>query len=132
MTFRILVVDDEPDIRESLEQILSLSTTDTEVVTAANAKEALAQQERKPADLILSDYRMPGMDGLQLLAEVQKRWPGTPAIMITAYPDPQLAARAVREVGVGLFIAKPFEMEYLIDVVRSIQNGKAQKMAPHA
>ncbi len=118
--FRVLAVDDEEDIRESVKQLLELSLDAVEVITASDGDRALEILESGEFDLILTDYKMPKMDGLEFLQKAMTTHPHVPRLMLTAYPDPDLAARAVKEAGVGLFIAKPFDMEYLVDVVRSL------------
>lgn len=122
-TFRVLTVDDEKDIRESIKQLLELTLKDVEVVTAEDGEDALRILSAGHFDLILTDYKMPKMDGLTFLKKAMKTHPDVPRLMLTAYPDPALAARAVKEAGVGLFVAKPFDMDYLLDVVRSILPG---------
>lgn len=118
--FRVLTVDDEEDIRESIKQLLELSLDNLEVITASDGQYALEILESGEFDLILTDYKMPNMDGLEFLKRAMETHPEVPRLMLTAYPDPNLAARAVKEAGVGLFIAKPFDMEYLLDVVKSL------------
>ncbi len=125
--FRVLAVDDEEDIRESIKQLLELSLEKVEVITAKDGELALEVLKTGEFDLILTDYKMPNMDGLEFLQKAMVSHPDVPRLMLTAYPDPILAARAVKEAGVGLFIAKPFDMEYLVDVVRSLlREGRAE------
>lgn len=131
--FRVLAVDDEEDIRESIKQLLELSLERVEVITANDGKRALEILESGEFDLILTDYKMPNMDGLEFLQKAMVTHPNVPRLMLTAYPDPILAARAVKEAGVGLFIAKPFDMDYLVDVVKSLlREGHAQASSSDA
>lgn len=113
-------MDDETDIRDSIKQLLELSLEHVEVITASDGQHALDVLRSGEFDLILTDYKMPNMDGLDFLKAAMDTHPDVPRLMLTAYPDPSLAARAVKEAGVGLFIAKPFDMEYLVDVVKTI------------
>lgn len=125
--FRVLIVDDEADIGESIGMILESLVPTVELVNAVDGKDALAKMDAldgdPPVDLILSDYKMPNMDGIEFLHIVRKRYPDVPRLMLTAYPDPQLAVKAVREAGVGLFVAKPFDPEYVGQIL--------QAFAPH-
>lgn len=121
----VLLVDDEEDILVSLEALFRRDVPGCRVLTAISGDIALELLKREPVHLIITDYRMPGMNGLEFLAQAKKLAPGVPSIMITAFPDPELAARAVNEFGVGLFIAKPFDLTYLLEVVRSLITGPA-------
>lgn len=121
----VLLVDDEEDILVSLEALFRRDIPECRVLTAASGRAALDTLARERVHLIITDYRMPGMNGLDFLARARKAAPGVPSIMITAFPDPELAARAVNEFGVGLFIAKPFDLAYLLEVVRSLVTGPA-------
>lgn len=116
----ILVVDDEPDILQSLKRILESSLDRVEVWTAASGPEALAVLHSDTIDLILADYRMPGMNGLQLLSEIQRRSPDTTRILATAYPDLTIALTAIKEAGVETFLIKPFDPAHLLEVVASV------------
>src|SRR5687767_11118181 len=80
-----LVVDDEPRLRRILVQLME--TEGFRCREAGDGVEALARLSEKPVQLLLSDVRMPRMDGLDLLKEVRARWPDTAAVMVTAVAD---------------------------------------------
>jgi FixJ family two-component response regulator len=67
---------------------------------------------------------MPNMDGIEFRSHVQDRWPRVARIILTAYPDPELAVRAAKEPGVGLFIAKPFDPQYVGDLLQVFARRK--------
>ena len=83
MSHKVLVVDDEPKLCDLLSS--ALSQNEIEVFTANNGLQALALLEQEAIDLVISDWRMPGMDGPQLLAEIKIRFPQLPVIVMTAY-----------------------------------------------
>ena len=118
-SFRVLIVDDEPDIVESISAMLHATVPGVTTIAAADGMKALAIIEAEPVDLILSDYKMPNMDGIEFLTRAKELLPETPRLLITAFPDPKLAARAVREAGVGLFVAKPFDVAYIAEVLKA-------------
>lgn len=119
----VLVVDDEQDILDSLESFLS-SALAVKVYTARSGPAALALLKDRRVDVILSDYKMPGMNGTEFLAEAAKLAPGVPRIMITAFATPELAAEAAREAGVVLVVSKPFDLKYFVEVVRAVIDHK--------
>src|SRR5215208_1189252 len=84
-----LVVDDEPRLRQVL---MHLMTSDGfACLEAGNGEEALAHLQRHPVTLVMSDLRMPTMDGLELLRQVRARWPDVAVVMITAVADVEIA-----------------------------------------
>lgn len=117
MVHRVLIVDDEKDVRRALQVLLEDEIADVEVRTAADGPEALGILEEHAFDLILTDFRMPEMDGLEFLARARKRHGNTPALLLTAYPDPLLAEQAITRAGVGLLVAKPMDLDYFVKVV---------------
>nr|GFD00082.1 putative two-component response regulator ARR21 [Tanacetum cinerariifolium] len=89
MSHNVLVVDDEPKLCDLLAS--ALGQNDIHVFTAGNGLHALAVLEREDIDLVISDWRMPGMDGPQLLSEIKQRFPQLPVIVMTAYSTPFVA-----------------------------------------
>jgi DNA-binding NtrC family response regulator len=115
MSENILIVDDEPSNRRIIEQVLS--RTGYRVEAAEDGAEALKQLEGFRPDLIVLDYMMPGISGMDVLRELRKREDDTPVIMITAYGTVERAVEAMHE-GAYDFITRPFNPEHIVHVVR--------------
>ena len=125
MARRILVVDDDPTIRSSFTEVLV--DEETEVRTAASAQEALAVIDAQRPDLVLSDVRMPGLDGLGLLRLLKERSPRTDVIIMTAYHDMPTAVAAMRE-GAFDFLPKPLDLDDLQRVLdRVFEDRRARE-----
>lgn len=107
----ILVVDDEPNMRSSLESILRADGYG--VVLAESAESALRVLEEREVLLMVTDGRLGGMSGYELLREARRRWPALPVILITAYATPRLAVEAIQS-GAFDYLAKPFAPEELL------------------
>jgi CheY-like chemotaxis protein len=117
---RILVVDDEPDMLVNVARILRRGPH--VCVTAGSSEEALALVERDQPDLIVSDLRMPGMDGLGLLRALKQLSASTPVIIFTAYATDATAQEALAA-GASAFLAKPFTATELLEIVGASLNG---------
>jgi len=119
MTHNLLVVDDEPKLCDLLSS--ALSQNGIQVFTASNGLHALKVLEQEDIDLVISDWRMPGMDGPQLLAEIKQRYPQLPVIVMTAYSTVKNAVLSMRN-GAYDYIAKPFDIDELdITVSKALQ-----------
>lgn len=127
-THRVLVVDDEQDILESLKDLLEASLDDVEVLPAASGQQGLDFIRDKKIDLIISDYKMPKMNGLEFLANAQEAAPGVPRILLTAFPDLGIAVRAINETGIENFITKPFEPSEAVETVSRILLERRRKI----
>ncbi|WP_339513541.1 sigma-54-dependent transcriptional regulator [Pseudomonas sp. RL_15y_Pfl2_60] len=115
MSSQVLVVDDEVAIREAVQQWLELSGFS--VQTCSSAAQALALVDRDFPGVIISDVRMPGTDGLQLLEKLIELDRDLPVIMVTGHGDVPMAVQALHQ-GAYDFIEKPFTPERLLDSVR--------------
>jgi DNA-binding NtrC family response regulator len=115
----ILLVDDEPDIRESLADVFALYLPGVKILTASNGKEALDILGKEQVGLIVSDYKMPGMDGLEFLTKARQVAPAAPRILITAYPELNVAVRAINEAQIQNFLTKPITPQALIEAVNA-------------
>jgi response regulator RpfG family c-di-GMP phosphodiesterase len=128
----VLIVDDEEGILSSLRRLLRREAY--ELITVANAKEALRVMEEQPVSLLISDYRMPGMSGTDLLLEVQRRWPETLRIVLSGYSEVKAIISAINEGAVYKFITKPWNDEEIkLHVRRALEQhalrAENQRMA---
>jgi two-component system, NtrC family, response regulator AtoC len=115
MTDKILIVDDEPSNRSILGQ--ELAQKGYSVEAASDGREALRKVESSRPDLIILDYMMPDLSGLEVLKELRKRENDTPVVMITAYGTMERAVEAMKE-GAYDFITRPFEPDHIALVVQ--------------
>jgi len=122
---RILVVDDEKMIRDLCAHILA---DEGYVVTVMpNGEAALAELSRTPTDLLITDIRMPGMDGLELFERVKKMNPDMVTIFITGHGTLDTAIESLMR-GVEGFVLKPFTQEELVNAVdRAVTRSRLQK-----
>jgi CheY-like chemotaxis protein len=114
---RVLVVDDEPDILLTLQQAFEVLLPDCEVLAARSAEEGIAAARQHKLDTIVTDFRMPGRDGLEMVEQLRKEGVACKAIVVTAFALPEIEARA-RQVGVDQVLSKPFDIRQLVAAVR--------------
>lgn len=112
MADSILIIDDEPDMLNLLERTLA-PELNAVVKTASTSEDALRKIEKENFDLILSDIKMPGIDGLELLKIVKEHNPHQTIVMMTAYGDIEMVIHAMKN-GAYDFITKPFDHETLV------------------
>jgi DNA-binding NtrC family response regulator len=113
MHVNLLIIDDNADLLESM--ILALKTKGITAILAKSAKEALVKLNADlfEIDMVVTDYAMPEMNGLELLESIRKRDPHLPVIIMTAYGEKELLAQALR-LGCNGYIEKPFTPDQLI------------------
>jgi YesN/AraC family two-component response regulator len=112
----ILIADDEQLVRNSLRALLSAAGFD--VVEASSGAEGLALIEQKKPSLLISDINMPGNDNLEFVAEVSRRYPGLPVVLLTAFPSVETAVASVN-LSVAAYLVKPPHAKQVLDAVRS-------------
>jgi len=112
---RVLVVDDEREIRDVLYELLTLEGF--EVKTATNGVMALTELLKDPYDLLITDLNMPQMNGLELVERIHREKLGIPMIMMSSLIA-QVSKEYVRERGVSICISKPFRFQEFTDAVK--------------
>src|SRR5205809_5983442 len=125
---RILVVEDQEPERKALERVLRVAKYD--VVAAASAEEALDWRDQ-PIDLVISDLRMSGRSGIELLIDWREGRPETPFILATAFGDVDSAVRAMK-LGASDYLTKPVDPSRLLGSVRDVLSKPAASVAPSA
>ncbi len=123
-TRKVLVVDDDEVVR--LSHMRTLAGQSCKVDTAHGGEEALQRMQTEPADVVLLDLRMPGMDGLATLKTIKERWPETEVVIITGYPSVYTAREAVRLKAFD-YLAKPVDPDKVLAVANQ---AMARRLAP--
>jgi DNA-binding NtrC family response regulator len=124
---KILIVDDEPDTVMILRDRLEMDHY--EVITASSGAAALKQIDRDLPDLVLLDIQMPGMDGLETLAQIHQKYPGLLVTMLTAHGSIQRAVEATK-LGAYDFLEKPFKSEHIKEKVdQALEHHRATKQS---
>ncbi|WP_395700211.1 HD domain-containing phosphohydrolase [Aquabacterium sp.] len=126
----VLAVDDEPNILAALRRLFR--ATGWRILTAAHAEEALALLAAEPVDAVLSDMRMPGMDGVQLLERVSVGWPRTARLLLTGQADLGSTIAAINRGRLHRYITKPWNDDELVLTLRQVaesQQLEAEKQA---
>jgi DNA-binding NtrC family response regulator len=114
----ILVLDDEPLITQTLEALLQ--EVDAVKLSVHNSpEEAAAALKERRYRVVISDFLMPGMDGISFLKKVKELQPGASRILLTGYADKQNAIRSINEVGLYHYIEKPWDNEAFLLVLRN-------------
>jgi CheY-like chemotaxis protein len=113
------VVDDDPDILDSLKDVLEMSIEGVRVHTAPSGQAALDILSHAPVDLIITDYRMPGMNGAELIERAHEIAPDVPTVLMSAYAEATVRAPAGRSPS-AVFIPKPMDMREFIQTSRRL------------
>ncbi|HEX2981523.1 MAG TPA: response regulator [Anaerolineaceae bacterium] len=116
---RILIVDDEPTVAMVLAESLERLSKGYIIDTASDAAEALKKIAGHPYDLMITDYRMPGMNGLDLAVTARRTSPKTQIVLMTAYGTDRLQS-AADEIGLSGYISKPFTMPQIREIVEHV------------
>ncbi len=122
---RLLVVDDEPIVGKRLHQVFT--KIGFEIETYTDSASALVAIAERPFDIVVTDLKMEGIDGIEVLKRVRRQNPATQVIIITGYASPDTAELAQQE-GVFAFLAKPFRLDELKQVIfRAIETQSQGK-----
>ncbi len=114
----VLLVDDEVMVATALRSFLELETS-YRILTYTSPVRALEDAESEPLNVVIADFMMPEMDGIQFLSTVRKSHPSTTRILLTGYADKENAIRAINEAGLYYYLEKPWNNDHLMLVIRN-------------
>lgn len=120
----VLVVDDEEMVLKSIGNYLEMET-DYRILTFTSPVTALKSLDNSEVDLVISDYLMPEMNGIEFLLKLKEKFPLATRILLTAYGDKENAIRAINELGLFQYIEKPWDNEQL---KLSVRNGLERRI----
>ncbi len=124
---KVWIVDDDKSIRWVLEK--ALTNEDVNITSFAEPRQVLEKLEKETPDVVISDIRMPGMDGITLLEQIKQRSPNVSVIIVTAYSDLDRAVSAFRE-GAFEYLSKPFDVDEVVNLVqRALLEKEATNLA---
>jgi FixJ family two-component response regulator len=126
--YRILIVDDESEVLNALRRtLLYAKEFKSEITGADSAEAALEVLEDMEFDLILSDYRMPGMTGTEFLNVVRDKYPNTTRIIVTGYSDIEIIKEAINKAEIHYYVEKPWDNENIRKIVYKALQRKTQR-----
>ncbi|MBI1895290.1 MAG: response regulator [Acidobacteria bacterium] len=114
----VLVVDDEEMVITSVRAFLNLET-DYSIYGFTDPEAAVKHLETHPLDVVISDYLMPKMNGIQLLAKAKELQPEAARVLLTGHADKQSAIQAINEIGLYQYLEKPWDNQQLLLVIQS-------------
>ncbi len=119
----VLLVDDEEDMIWSLQKNLNNDNLQVDISVASSGEEALKVLKQKSIDLVVTDIKMPGMSGIELLFEIKKHYPHTGVVVMTAFPSPERKNEAMNH-GSLHYLEKPFDINELRDIIaKALEQG---------
>jgi two-component system, probable response regulator PhcQ len=130
--YRVLLIDDEPNILSALRRCLGgidatiLDGDPLKVETFTSPEDAIARCEDQEFDLVISDYRMPSMNGVEVLERVMELQPSVPRMIISGFADRDAIISAINQAHLTRFIDKPWDDKQLRQTVASILSAKAR------
>jgi response regulator RpfG family c-di-GMP phosphodiesterase len=114
----VLLLDDEVMVATTLKSLLQLETS-YRILSFSEPGKALTALEQEPVDVIVSDFMMPGMDGITFLKRARELRPVATRVLLTGYADKENAIRAINEAGLYYYLEKPWDNEHLKLIIRN-------------
>ena len=125
---QILIVDDEPGVlnalrRMCLNPLIAPTIADAHVTTFTSPRQAIEYMRDQPVDLVISDYRMPEMDGASFLTRAKELQPDNARMILSAYTDMEGIVRAINDAGIFRFVSKPWsDVDLRVSIVQALEH----------
>ena len=123
-SYVVAIIDDEPMVTQSIKNFLALET-DYDVLVFNSPREAIDTLRDRPVDVVISDYLMPDLNGIEFFLKLKEFQPQATRILLTGYADKENAIKAINDVGLYQYIEKPWEND---DLKLIIRNGIEKRM----
>lgn len=120
---RVLIADDHPIVRKGLRELVAAQPDMTVTAESGNGLEVLHLVESEPFDVVLLDISMPGMSGLEILQKIRPEHPNLPILVLSGFPETELAMRTLRA-GASGYLNKEMAPEELVAAIRLVQSGR--------
>ncbi|MFC1752531.1 response regulator [Thermoproteota archaeon] len=118
--YKILIIDDEEEVLKAIQMTIKRNKLfNSEITTALNTENALSALENHFYDLVLSDYKMPNVNGIEFIKTVMEKSPQTIRILITGYSDANVAQEAINKHYAHNYIDKPWDNDELVSIVHT-------------
>jgi YesN/AraC family two-component response regulator len=129
--WQVLLVDDEPEVLDAMYLTIKRARQfQCEARKCSGGQQALEELAKVPAHLVMADFRMPRMTGVELLREVRQRWPETVRMLITGYSDVEIAMQAMEQAKIHYYVQKPWNNDELrLTVWEALQSYPSQVQA---
>lgn len=124
---KLLIVDDEPDMLDFLERVFR---AEYDVIRAGGAEEALAALGAQPIDVLVTDQKMPGVSGVELLEKIAGSYPNLVKVLLSGFTDVPEIQRAVERCGIHNYVVKPVDSERLHEALTeaiAVKEGRADR-----
>lgn len=125
MVPKILIIDDNVELAENMREIIELEHEGAEVSIAPSGERGLELLGDQPFDLVITDMRMPGLSGLDVVRHLREHRPAIPALVMTAYAEERLLDEVRRRGALGV-VVKPVDLESLVDFVRNVTEARSR------
>jgi DNA-binding NarL/FixJ family response regulator len=125
---RVVIADDHPQVRSALRHVLELESDFTVVAEAEDGSQAVEQIARTRPDLVILDYRMPHLNGVQVALEAGRHSPGTAMVMLTSEDDPRVRAEAA-SAGIARYLLKSGRADELVRSLRAAAEGDQEPIS---